>query len=167
MRVLVFIIWFSLFSLNLLSCGAIKPRVKKDSGKDPRTLAEESFDPWSLDEVEPTVTESLFVKESKRQTADFFGDVAPRDSQQKFEMLYRVQVFATKFPQQASQIADSLRAEFEERVHVDYESPYYKVRLGDFEKEQEAKKFLRMVRSKGYFESWIIKVKARVENVKD
>ncbi|KPL02970.1 MAG: hypothetical protein AMJ90_04270, partial [candidate division Zixibacteria bacterium SM23_73_2] len=125
------------------------------------------FDPWGLDEEDPLITQNLVIERSEEQDIGYPQSLTQEDSEIGFKTLYRVQVFATKFPQQAYIIADSLKVDFEENIYVDYQSPYYKVRLGDFEREKDAQRFLTLVRSKGYFESWVVKVKTRVEDVKD
>jgi len=164
MKKFFFTISLLVFFIIFFNCGVIRPKVKKDLEKDPRTQAEESFDPWSLDKDEPIITKSLFSEKSKKDSLDVFRGVVKDESEKIFKTLYRVQVFATKFPQEAYQIADSLKEKFKKNIYVEYESPYYKVRLGDFEKEDDAQKFLRVVRSKGYFESWVVKVKGRAKD---
>ncbi len=165
MKKVCFPILFLLLFVIFFNCGMIKPKVEKDLPKDPRKKAEESFDPWGLDKEEPIVTGSLITSErAEKDSQNYFRVEAKEDSEKGYKIWYRVQVFAAKFPQEAYQIADSLKGKFEESIYVEYEAPYYKVRLGDFEKEEDAQKFLKVVRSKGYFESWVVKVKGKTRD---
>jgi hypothetical protein len=55
-----------------------------------------------------------------------------------------------------------LRSVLEERVSVDYEAPYYKIRVGDFEKEEDTKKLRRALADMGY-EAGVVKAIVRIK----
>jgi len=42
---------------------------------------------------------------------------------------------------------------------LEFDSPYYKVRLGDFHIREEAEEIREIVRSRGYPKAWIVKSK--------
>ena len=70
--------------------------------------------------------------------------------------IYRVQFFATKYPDEASQVAEMVTGMLSEKTYIDYKTPYYWVRAGDCETRGEADALLRRVKQLGYEESWVV-----------
>jgi hypothetical protein len=75
---------------------------------------------------------------------------------------YRIQVYATTDFKEAERKKGDLRSLLEERVSVDYEAPYYKIRVGDFEKEEDTKKLRRSLADMGY-EAGVVKAIVRIK----
>ena len=44
-------------------------------------------------------------------------------------------------------------------IYVEFDSPYYKVRIGDFTDRDKATEFREIAREKGYPSPWIVKTK--------
>jgi hypothetical protein len=152
----VIVTFFLLVSLN---CLGIRPCVKEQWKKDRRTQAEKSFDPWKIEKENP-----IIIREESAKTQEEFSEsIGENDETGKptadSEMLYRIQIFASKFPEEAQNLADSLEAYFDEPASIDYEVPYYKVRLGDFKTLEEAESFLRLIRKRGFPQAWVVKIR--------
>ena len=75
---------------------------------------------------------------------------------------YRIQVYATTDFKEAERKKEDLRSLLEERVSVDYEAPYYKIRVGDFEKEEDTKKLRRTLANMGH-EAGVVKSIVRIK----
>lgn len=84
-----------------------------------------------------------------RSSATGRQEAAPGDSEQP-AFLWRVQVFAA----QDLDLADRKAKEAAERLHVkahlEFEAPYYKVRLGDYGSEEEAQSLREKAIQAGY-----------------
>jgi len=146
-----------LFLVVSVNCFGIRPCIKEQWEKDRRMQAEKSFDPWRIEKENAIIVQE---KEAEIQQ-EFSPGVGEREesggSPADHETLYRIQIFASKFPQEAQDLADSVESRFGKPARVDYEIPYYKVRLGVFDSLGEAEDFLRLVRRRGFPQAWVVK----------
>ncbi|MEE9441594.1 MAG: SPOR domain-containing protein [candidate division Zixibacteria bacterium] len=81
--------------------------------------------------------------------------------------VYRVQIFTSRLYTEARKekaIADEI---FNLPVYLDYEVPYYKLRVGDFAKREEAENMIPEIRSIGYRSAWVARVNLRVRPAPD
>jgi len=77
---------------------------------------------------------------------------------------FRVQVIFTDNIDHANTVKDEVALLVgDQNVHIVYEAPYYKVRVGDFLSRPEANETLNLLFQHGYKDSWIVpdKVKKR------
>jgi hypothetical protein len=74
--------------------------------------------------------------------------------------LYRIQLFTSKSMSEAVAVRDEAALEFDAEVRVDYETPYYKVRVGRFASAQDAESTLKRARQLGYRGAWAVRVRA-------
>ena len=140
-----------------VNCFGIRPCVKEQWEKDRRMQAEKSFDPWRVEKEDAIVVQEKEA-EIQQEFSPGVGEIEETgEGQGDHETLYRIQIFASKFPQEARDLADSVALRFGKPARVDYEIPYYKVRLGDFDSLGEAEDFLRLVRRRGFPQAWVVK----------
>jgi len=152
-----------LFSLFFTGC-ALWPResIKEDS----RTRGEKQFDPLGFPQDQVIVTEEE-PKEKKEGTAKFEKEnkIGLEESKGVESLIprkvYRVQFFATKYPDEASQVAESVANQLSEKTCIDYKTPYYWVRVGDCETREEADFLLEKIKKLGYNESWVVEVEIK------
>ncbi len=52
---------------------------------------------------------------------------------------------------------------FDQPVYLDYEVPYYKVRVGSFSDRKDAESYLQKAKSAGYQNAWIVAVRVNVK----
>jgi hypothetical protein len=69
---------------------------------------------------------------------------------------YRVQLFASNTNDGANQVASEARFKFTEQVYVEYDAPYYKVRVGDFVNRSDAELLREKAKNSGYPDAWIV-----------
>lgn len=146
----------------LMSCSRVKPYFGEGGSKDPRTAAEKNYDPMSFEgdnEVIPPPTGPEWRQTEKGwERYKLVGDA--KDSLSDSEtIVYRVQIFTSRFLQEAEVAREELFGKFDEPVYMDFEEPYYKIRIGDFATFEEGTEFLNRVRDMGYTEVWLVKVK--------
>ncbi|MGB9589262.1 MAG: SPOR domain-containing protein, partial [Candidatus Hydrothermia bacterium] len=78
-----------------------------------------------------------------------YGGVTPPGTKRVYG--YRVQVFATIYKDKAEKIRDEVQEKVTYPVYVEEIPPFYKIRIGDFQKREEAEQFLTTVqKSLGY-----------------
>lgn len=159
---LVFITAQIILFLLLSSCAEISPYYREAQRKDTRTLAEKDFDPMSFkgdaDVVPPRGGEDSYSSGSVLGKYQLVGNLS--DSTEGLtRFVYRVQVFTSRFLQEAEVARDELYGKFEATIYLDFEEPYYKIRIGDFETAEEGEEFLNQVQDMGYTEVWLVKVR--------
>ncbi|MCK5125977.1 MAG: SPOR domain-containing protein [candidate division Zixibacteria bacterium] len=78
--------------------------------------------------------------------------------------VYRVQIFTSRLFAEASREQALANEIFNQPVHLDYEVPYYKLRVGDFLTREEAENMVSEIRSIGYRSAWVARVVLRIKN---
>lgn len=73
---------------------------------------------------------------------------------------FRIQVYATTNYLEAERKKEDLSSSVDDKVYVIYEAPYYKIRVGNFVNEEDAKKLKKVLTEMGHDVS-IVKTKIR------
>jgi hypothetical protein len=66
----------------------------------------------------------------------------------KSTLVFRVQIYTTQGAQEI----------FDQAVHIDYEVPNFKVRVGDFPVRDDAESYRRSAQALGYANAWVVSV---------
>ena len=88
-----------------------------------------------------------------------FGTVLLKDSTQYISEGYRVQVLATRYFEYADSLAISISDKITDSVYVEFETPNYKVRVGDFINRDSAELLQQKLLNMGYKSAWILRTK--------
>ena len=152
-----------LFYLFFTGCG-LWPR--ETTHEDPRTRGENQFDPLAFPQDRVVVTEEEPGKKTKESTEiKKDNEIIYKEPEGKESLLsqrvYRVQFFATKYPDEASQVAKSVGDQLSQKAYIEYKAPYYWVRLGDCETKEEADSLLEKIKKLGYMESWVVEIEIK------
>lgn len=78
---------------------------------------------------------------------------------------YRVQIFSSKKfgeSRHAKIVAEEI---FDRPVFLDYEVPYYKIRVGNFSNREKAEEYQQRVKSSGYKNAWVVVVTVNVKEI--
>jgi hypothetical protein len=116
------------------------------------TQGEDLEDKDVLDPPEGPVVNQPVVKETTPPNAT----PIPSQPTKTFTPGWRVQVFASPSMSAAETEAEVARQKFSEPVYLEYEPPYYKVRVGDFLTKDAAKSLSNRAKSQGYDGAWIV-----------
>ncbi len=76
---------------------------------------------------------------------------------------YRVQIFASSTQEGADKVASEARFKFTEQVYVEYEPPYYKVRLGNYKNRSDAEILREKAKNLGYLDAWIVQTEVNAQ----
>jgi len=174
---------FSIVALGalLVFClGCIGGSGKGDeSGADPdRGEVPERFDPIELEE-DLTIVPAEYPSDASIGTPDrsdsdtatttIGGQSAQAsdstDALQVGDQVYRVQLFTSKLygeAQKARKVAEEI---FDRPVYLDYEVPYFKLRVGSFADRYEAESYLGRARGVGYEDAWVVAVNLNVKEL--
>lgn len=75
---------------------------------------------------------------------------------------YRVQLFTSKLYGEARQALRVAQEIFDRPVFLDYEVPYFKVRVGSFSDREDAEDYQQKAKAAGYPEAWVVMVNVGV-----
>ena len=155
-----FQIWIicSLLSLSISGCALWSGGATRE---DPRTKEEKHHPPLGYPQDRETVTDKAAPqKEQKREAEQKTKSKEPEKEKAVFpRKVYRVQFFATQYPDEASKVSESVKNQLSENTYIDYKAPYYWVRVGDCVSKEEAESLLEKMRNLGYQESWVVEAK--------
>ena len=156
-----------LLLMLILACAPGVHRAAID--KDKRTDAEHRFEPLGFPGDDAVITgkhrnaapaQPAETQQSQALTDDMQFGEAESDSMLVVEeqVIFRVQVFASKSFDEAQQFASDVEGMFPEGVFVEYQMPYYKVRVGEFYSPEEGEVFLDEVKQIGFKNAWLVRV---------
>jgi hypothetical protein len=92
---------------------------------------------------------------------------APLDSSGQFRESYQVQIFTSKLYGPAMKEFNVASEIFDQTVRMDYEVPYYKIRVGDFPTRERAEAYLKVVKAAGYDVTWVVRVNVNIKSVEE
>lgn len=79
---------------------------------------------------------------------------------------YRVQILTTKVYGEASAARRVAEEIFDRPVFMDYEVPYFKLRVGNFSDRDEAESYQTRAKAAGYANAWVVMVMVGVQELK-
>lgn len=132
----------------IAGCAANLPKKEK---------LKEEFDPLSLNDDD-------IIEQFKKQSEAFGmeSNIPPKvlpDSTRgtRYVRGYRVQIFSSPQKKEAMKVLEEARGIFQEKVYFSFETPYYKIRLGNFQRVSEAEKLLRKAQAEGFKTSFLVR----------
>ena len=88
-----------------------------------------------------------------------FDIVLKADSTKYISEGYRVQILATRYFEYADSLAISKSSKINDSVYVEFETPNYKVRVGDFINRDSAELLQKELLKMGYKTAWILRTR--------
>ena len=150
----------------LSSCGPSQKIVKKAPAEQAQTSQyDERFDPLSLND-DDIVIEAGNKKETKQVREDVLNRDADKENLIEQEVDgWRVQIFVSNNFESATVKQEQAKSQFKEEhynVYLIFETPYYKIRVGDFVNRQEAEELRDKAREMGYKQAFLVPSKVMV-----
>lgn len=157
-----------LAALTMVSC-ALRRIEPQESKPEEKTTAGPPFDPLMNPTDRVVVPEEYPVAPVQlAQTTDTLAipgnvDSTAADTTSGPSEVYRVQVFTSRLYTEASREKAIAEEIFNLPVYLDYEVPYYKLRVGDFTTRGEAEDMLPEIKAIGYRNAWVARVILQVK----
>ena len=165
----------------LSGCGSPATVAEEEITREPEKTAEDfEFDPLGF----PGDTEIIPLRNPVagsvvgRQSLVNSDESSPYedDSLQAFErppevvdtvnnQAFRVQIFTSKLFSEAKQAVVIAEEIFDRPVFIDYEVPYFKVRVGNLETREKAEAYQQKARAVGYPNAWVVVVTRNIREV--
>ncbi|RMF56722.1 MAG: SPOR domain-containing protein [Calditrichaeota bacterium] len=161
LKIITTIFLFSVL-VYLSGCSSSKP-VTVPGGESAEPTLNETFDPLMLEDEDITFPEEVEIPSTGNSeiVPGLDTQPAPVEENQVVDG-FRVQILATKDIDQATMEKKQAEFQFLEdsvAVYIEFDSPMYKVRVGDFQNRDEAERLRQIARKKGYRGAWIVKTK--------
>jgi len=147
-----------------LFLAACSPAAQVKSREQVTPALDESFDPLTLndDDLKPEDIQ-LHPREMKKP------EQAPQENRAQREFMnleetdgFRVQLFAGKEYDKANFIKSEIAAKFPDygqQIYLTFETPWYKIRVGNFRVREKADEFRDLARSAGFDQSFVVQSK--------
>ncbi len=153
----------------ITACSGPKSLTKSEqqSSEDVKSvgIANEFFDPLILDEEDLQIKKTISVESKSDKIQEEAG--ISDSTQRKGESVagYRVQICALSDEQRAWEIHRLAVLKFvNEEVYLIYDSPYYKVRVGNCLTRQEADQLQQLAVEKGFDDAWVVRAKIKLKS---
>ncbi len=166
--------YLAFFLVGLLLFSACSSGKKMVGGKSTEAVQlsseyDESFDPLSLKDDDLVIEKS---KQNNRQTTGPAKNGSQAKSTESPEALkevdgYRVQIFASRSMDRATLVQQRAQAQFKplnQKVYLIFETPFYKVRVGDFLNREQAVQLRDQLKEYGYDQALPVPSKVLVSN---
>jgi hypothetical protein len=147
------------------SCSSTSRSAQPEPSAEPEApRIDEAFDPVMLqdEDIEFPVSKAPLQSNERLPLSGETNAENPLAVENKLIDGFRVQLFATQDIEKATLEKKEVEFAFAEagvEVYIEFDSPMYKVRLGDCTTREEAEQLRELARSKGYPTSWIVKTK--------
>ena len=148
------------------------PEAGQEQKEKPSTQPEDKYNP--LDRPEDfTVVPSVVSMHTSLDSAQSEDSNAPLElsmfdsTRADAGQVYRIQLFTSKEYGPAFREKNIAREVFDKLVSLDYEVPYYKVRVGNFKSLEDAEQYLPAAREAGYKTAWVVKSYVNIRSLED
>jgi hypothetical protein len=167
----------ALVGLSILGCIKGRSVPGETTSQPQEVVPPRRFDPLDLPadvEIVPLKypqTGALRGKEVSKDTAGIpFEDTSvvislPDEIDTLAHQAYRVQIFTSKVYGEARRALRVAEEIFDRPLSLDYEVPYYKVRVGRFADRGEAEAYAQKARAAGYKNAWVVMVNVDIKEV--
>ncbi len=152
-----------LIGVFLFGCAGTQKGKTPAEGTPSASQMDETFDPLSLND-EDLVFEQVVRGQPAEQEMEQMAVPETTATREENKLIdgYRVQLISTKDLEGATkfkQIVSEQFADLDYHFYIEFDSPYYKVRMGDFKSREEAQQARQIVQSRGYPKAFIVKTK--------
>ncbi len=83
------------------------------------------------------------------------------------DRVFRIQLFTAKEYGPAIREKNIAVEVFDQPITMDYEVPYYKIRVGDFRTREDAENYLPAAREAGYKTAWVVRAYVNVKTLEE
>lgn len=144
--------------LVLISCARYTGPDARQALEDRRTAKESRYNLLGFPGDDDVITADVpAVDDSLREENDIIS-FPEYTAKEEVEVVFSVQVFASKSREKAEEFEHSIASLFDEEVRTDYKPPYYKVRIGRCASLEEAEALLEKVKEMNLPNAWLVRI---------
>ncbi|MCF7825108.1 MAG: SPOR domain-containing protein [Candidatus Marinimicrobia bacterium] len=125
-------------------------------GQD-KVKLDESFDPTTLHDWPGSKARIEQIKSLKAYYASIGDEIDSVQITEYSSFVFRVQLGSTSDYDEAIALEAQAAQTFEEEVMVQFDSPYYKIRVGTMNNREDAQNLQQFAIENGYRRAWVIR----------
>jgi len=118
---------------------------------------DESFDPTTLDDWPSSKGRIEQIKTLKAYYAAIEDEVDTVEVEEYSDFVFRVQLGSTSDYDEAIAFEERAAQIFEEELLIQFDSPYYKIRIGKMANREDAQNLQQFAIQNGYRRAWVIR----------
>jgi len=118
---------------------------------------DESFDPTTLHDWPGSKARIEQIKSLKAYYATVGNDIDSVQITEYSNFVFRVQLGSTNDYDEAIALESQAAQTFEEEVMIQFDSPYYKIRVGKMNNREDAQNLQQFAIEHGYRRAWVIR----------
>lgn len=127
--------------------------------EDRRTAKESRYNLLGFPGDDEVITADVpAVDDTLREGSDLISFPEYTSGEEDVQVVFSVQVFASKSSEEAEEFEHSIAPLFDEEVRTDYKPPYYKVRIGRCADLEEAEALLEKVKEMNLPNAWLVRI---------
>jgi hypothetical protein len=153
-----------IFLIILISSCSSNKQLKKGekSNAGTKSYINENFDPLILNDYDIKIKEKSITEATSDIDDSLLNEMNNSTTDVAEVPGYRVQICAVPDEVSAREIQREAILKMNENIYLIYDSPYYKVRIGDCTSRFEADKLQQTAISKGFDQAWVVKTRVKV-----
>lgn len=144
-----------ILGLALLAAACNAPAFMRRHEEEKKPEAAIEFDPLAAAVDREIVPEVYPIRTIRPGLDASLRDTARADSAAGPIEVFRVEIFTSRLYGEANRELAIAQEIFSLPIHLDYEVPYYRLRVGDFPTRSEAERMIESIRSIGYPNPWV------------
>ena len=151
------LLWLAV--LWIASCTRYSGPDPRHALEDRRTAKESRYNLLGFPGDDEVITAEVpAVDDTLREESDLISlpEYSPGNDDE--QVVFSVQVFASKSSEEAEEFEYSIAPLFDEEVRTDYKPPYYKVRIGRCADLEEAEALLEKVKEMDFPDAWLVRI---------
>jgi len=125
--------------------------------------------PSGADEIPPILVEAKEPPSRKQKiinSTEYFSSSKSAEDTRREGWGYRIQIYISLQQDDAENVANAARHKIDDKVFVEFDTPYYKVRIGNCTNSEDVETLLDKVKRAGYPDAWVVRAKIISENNK-
>ena len=118
--------------------------------------------PSGADEMPPMLVnakEPPSRKKEQTSSTEYLSSSENSENTRREIWGYRVQIYLSLQQDDAENVANAARGKIDEKVFVEFDPPYYKVRIGNCTNSEDVEELLNKVKRAGYPDAWVVRAK--------
>ncbi len=125
-------------------------------GQENVTL-DESFDPTTLNDWPSSKARIEQIKSLKTYYSTRGGEIDTVEVTEYSKFVFRVQLGSTNNYDDAIALETRAASIFEEQIMIQFDSPYYKIRVGQLSNREDAQSLQQFAFENGFRRAWVIR----------
>ncbi len=148
-------------SIIIIAFTCTKTVVKNNSGGniDSRTANEARFDPMAFEGDNNIITSDVPRANDSLKINDEIKMPEFLSNSNSAEQVFSVQIFSSKSNLEAAEFFENAKTMLTDSVRVDYQPPYYKIRVGRCVGLDEGQVYLEKIKNMGFPKAWLVRAR--------